>query len=133
MEEPLELDATARSVIYEHSLAAYPREACGLLLGSNRRAMRAVSCRNMAAEPDRFELHPEDFLAAELEAETVNLEVVGVWHSHPDQPAVPSERDRENAYPAWIHVICRVDATEDTSLRAWHLDQGRFVEQLIMP
>ncbi len=133
MEDGLRLTAAARAVIQECSLAAHPREACGLLIGTTDHAQRAVPCRNLAVEPDRFELHPEDFLAAELEAQAQGLAVIGVWHSHPDQPAVPSERDRLDAYDGWVHLICSVDAHEVDSLRSWRIAQGKFTELPIGP
>ena len=130
----LHVSAAACSVIHEHSIAAYPREACGLLIGAagaNSPVLRALSCRNRAEEPNRFELHPEDFLAAEMEASASGLAVIGVWHSHPDQPAVPSEVDRVDAYHAWVHLICSVDAGEVRSLRSWRLVKGHFTEQAV--
>jgi proteasome lid subunit RPN8/RPN11 len=121
MEDSITFEPAVRSVICEQSRAAYPREACGLLIGSRLHALQAVPCRNMATEADRFQLHPEDFLRAELDAQAADLAVIGVWHSHPGEPAVPSQRDLKDANPAWTHVICRVDDTGVTSLRAWRL------------
>ena len=115
-------------MIYEASRAAYPREACGLLIGSKQRATRAAECRNLATERDRFELHPEDFLKAELEARAAGLAVIGAWHSHPDQPAIPSARDLENAFEAWVHVICSVTASEVRELRGWRRSGSNFTE-----
>ena len=131
MDQPIEIAAAARSIIHERSLAAYPREACGLLIGTSSRALLAVACRNLSVEPDRFELHPEDFLAAELSAEAQGVAVLGAWHSHPDQPAVPSEIDLENAYHAWVHVICSVDARGVRALRGWSIAERTFTERPI--
>lgn len=72
---------------YDHAMREYPREACGLvvLVGSER---RYVACRNLAGSGDHFVMDPEDYLAADEQGE-----IVGVVHSHPDGPALPSRAD----------------------------------------
>lgn len=115
--------------------ACYPREACGLLLG--RRAAGRLEivdvreARNLAAERahERFELDPVDHLAAEEHAAAHGLEVVGVWHSHPDRPARPSAADRATAWAGWLHLIVSVARGEPEGFRAWSLVDGDLVEQ----
>ncbi|QDV06168.1 hypothetical protein Poly30_16730 [Planctomycetes bacterium Poly30] len=133
--KPLRLSAEVCAAIAEESQAAYPREACGLLLGSRGHdrdeATVAARCRNLAAAPKRFEVHPEDFLAAELRAEDEGLIVLGVWHSHPDEPAIPSESDRAGAYSSWCYVIAEARGGSIGSVRAWQLEAGRFEERVL--
>ena len=68
--------------------------------------------------------------AAEREAEERGLELVGIYHSHPDAPAVPSEYDREHAWPNSAYVIVSVEDGRAGGLRAWLLteDRSRFDE-----
>jgi len=129
------LPGPLRADIAEWSRARYPREACGLLLG--RRSEERVEvvevreARNLATERahERFELDPVDHLAAEEHAAAHGLEVVGVWHSHPDRPAHPSAADRDGAWSGWSHLIVAVGRGAVLDLRAWRLVGGRFVEQ----
>ena len=100
----LELPARLGARVLKLARARYPDEACGLLIG-RRCATRARvelvrEARNVAAARarERYELDPVDHLAAEELARSLGLEVVGVWHSHPDHPALPSETDRERAW-----------------------------------
>lgn len=81
----------AYEAVMAHAQAEYPREACGLLVRVKRRVVYRP-CRNAAPlsqVKDRFQVHPEDYAAAEDEGT-----VLAVVHSHPDADCHPSEADR---------------------------------------
>jgi proteasome lid subunit RPN8/RPN11 len=130
--------AAIRSRIEGWARAEYPREACGLLIGRTHapgatEVLRAVRCGNMSLDHahERYELDPLDQLRAEEEAQAAGLAVVGVWHSHPDQPAEPSETDRAAAWEGWSYVILAVAATGAGELRSWRLHGPAFVEEAL--
>lgn len=137
MSHALVLLPPVRTAIAAWVRDGYPDETCGLMLGSSRddrcRITRAVQGRNVVAgrRRDRFELAPEDFLAADREAGRLGLEVVGVWHSHPDHPAEPSATDREFAWPGWSYLIVSVGAGGVRDWRSWRLDGEAFAEEVI--
>jgi proteasome lid subunit RPN8/RPN11 len=129
----LQFTADLRRTLGGWAQRGHPREACGLLLGrwnlADAAIVEAVEARNAAADPRRrFELDPADHLAAELRARALGLEVVGVWHSHPDAPACPSALDRAAAWSGWIHVIVSVSTSGVSELRAWRLGTGEPIE-----
>lgn len=113
----------------------YPDETCGLLLGLHNAARCSVvaqhAARNLNREraTDRFELDPQDYLLAEEFAEDGGIEVVGVWHSHPDHPARPSETDRAMAWPGWSYLILSVTAGGVVDVRSWRLAGHDFSEE----
>ena len=115
----------------------YPRETCGLLLGVRRGDEHVVSqvlrARNLNVEraEDRYELDPEDFLSADREARAAGLDIVGIWHSHPDHPARPSATDRDGAWPGWSYVIVSVGREGVGEIRSWRLNGGDFEEEEI--
>jgi len=93
---------------------AYPHECCGLLLGvddgDGKRALEAWPVANewtadvalTEAEDahslrDRFYIPPKAYLQADRAARSRGLDIVGCYHSHPDDRAQPSERDRVGA------------------------------------
>lgn len=123
-----------REVVAVASLG-YPNETCGLLLGrcTARECMvlgqRAVANAVRERAFDRFEIAPLDYLAAENAAAAAGLALVGVWHSHPDHPAFPSELDREMAWPDWSYVILAVNERGVVDLRSWRLAGQRFFEE----
>lgn len=117
--------------------AGYPDETCGLLLGRGERACCDVlaqwPARNLNRERarDRFELDPLDYLAAEEAAAAAGILLVGVWHSHPDHPAQPSETDRAMAWPGLSYLILSVAATGVVDLRSWRIEGREFCEMEI--
>lgn len=129
------LPAAVRAELETQAGGGYPEETCGLLLGVNEaagcRVVRQHPARNVNRERagDRFELDPRDYLAAEQAAAADGLLVVGVWHSHPDHPAQPSETDRQLAWPGWSYVILSVQAGRVVALRSWRLDGDAFFEE----
>lgn len=133
----LTLPEDARAELETMVRKGYPLETCGLLVG--RRASdqvdvrTVVQARNLNREraADRYELDPRDFLAADEHARANGLEIVGVWHSHPDHPARPSETDRTAAWEGWSYMIISVTRDGVADLRSWRLDSEQFVEESI--
>lgn len=129
------LPPAVRAELEAAATAGYPDETCGLLLGLNDArgcriaAQRTARNLNRVRAADRFELDPQDYLAAENEAARAGLEVVGIWHSHPDHPARPSETDRAMAWPGWSYVILAVAPGRRADLRSWRLAGQAFVEE----
>ncbi len=115
----------------------YPYETCGLLVGDQSkgcvRLVRVVGTRNLniARARDRYELDPMDFAAADGEARRDGLEIVGIWHSHPDHPALPSQTDRTQAWEGWSYVIASVTKEGVVDLRSWRLEDEIFIEEVI--
>lgn len=62
------------------------RECCGLVTVPAGK-MTYRRCRNVAADASEFEIHPEDYIAAEVEG------IVGVVHSHLHGSPAPSMAD----------------------------------------
>lgn len=116
----------------------YPHETCGLLVGRQTarqaEARQVVAARNLNTERahDRYEIDPEDFLCADRNARAEDLEIVGVWHSHPDHPALPSETDRAAAWQGWSYVIVSVTRDGIAELRSWRLNGEQFEEEAIL-
>lgn len=107
---------------------AFPREACGLLLGrrdgERLRVSRMLPADNVAADPFRgFELDPALRFRVEREQRAGGEDLLGHWHSHPTGRAEPSATDRAMQYePDLVWLICGVDAEGMTRLKAWQPD-----------
>ena len=118
---------------------SYPEEGAGFLLGLDGVARRVVSLypltntREEAARRNRYLITPQDYLKGEMEAETLGLDIIGVYHSHPDHPNRPSEFDREWAQPFFSYVITSVQAGRAVESRSWRLseDRAQFIEEII--
>jgi len=83
-----------------------PEEACGLLAGIERRVTLVMPIENQLHSPVRFSMEPRAQLKAFLDIDQENLQLVGIFHSHPAGPAHPSYTDIEEFYyPGAVSVI----------------------------
>jgi len=122
--------------INEHVEKAYPEEGAGFLIGDEGEVKEIVALSNARedeARHNRFLITPEEYLKAELKADSLGLSLIGVFHSHPDCPNVPSEYDREWAQPFFSYIITRVDEGKAVSHRSWRLveDRSKYDEEEI--
>lgn len=117
--------------IRTHGRERYPHECCGLMLGKFGDGAKSVldlvpvdNARDDSPH-NRYLIAPSDLLRTEREARSRGLDIVGVYHSHPDHPARPSEFDREHALPWYSYVILSVDAGEPRDVTSWLLRDDR--------
>ena len=124
----------------------YPHECCGLLLGEfDGDRKRAVEVWPVANEwtaevgltgsedahslRDRFYIPPMAYLKADKAARSRGLDIVGCYHSHPDDQARPSERDRVGASgvgggTSFSFLVLSVIDSIPGQLTSWLLSQG---------
>jgi proteasome lid subunit RPN8/RPN11 len=114
--------------ISAHVEIAYPEEGAGFLLGVEgevREIIALPNAREDEARHNRYLITPEDYLKAEMRAAETGVDLIGVFHSHPDCPNEPSEFDREWAQPFFSYIISRVDSGKAVSHRSWRLTEDR--------
>jgi proteasome lid subunit RPN8/RPN11 len=124
----------------DHAKQTYPFECCGLLVGKfntgNEREIieiHGVENRDKSRAHDRYEIDPGDFYRIDKEASSKGMEIVGVYHSHPDHPDKPSAVDREIASATYSYIIISVNQGEEVSARSWKFEEisEPFVEEEI--
>jgi proteasome lid subunit RPN8/RPN11 len=137
----LYLKESTRKNIRNHGEKAYPNECCGLLLGTITDDKHDVSdilpivnAREPGEQYHRFVITPEDFMQGELEAMKRSLDIIGIYHSHPDHPAVPSEYDREHALPFYSYIITSIEQGNSVDFTSWELSEDRtqFLQEEII-
>ena len=113
--------------IHGHGAQTYPEEDAGFLLGADgteRVVADTVELKNTReadARRTRYLIGPEQYRRAEMEAEARKLEVIGIFHSHPDHPARPSEADRAAAWSGLSYVIVAVESTGGEGKKIVHV------------
>lgn len=136
----LEIPLPVLEQIHAHGEAAYPEEGAGLLLGwvkgDNKQVtdiLRLSNAREDSARHNRYLLTADDYLLGEQQAARLGLDVLGVFHSHPDHPNRPSEFDREWAMPWFSYLITSVESGVALGSRSWRLaeDREQFQEEEI--
>jgi proteasome lid subunit RPN8/RPN11 len=154
------LDPDNLQGIRAHAEQTYPEECCGLLVGQTavdgtdvRQVVHCVAADNgwdaeaaatvgsLSSSPEaearetkgnRYWIAPALMLRVQKEARDRNLDIVGVYHSHPDHVAVPSECDRTLAWPGYSYIIVAVTQGKATDLRSWHLDAQHQFQPEVM-
>lgn len=132
------LSNEAVEVINTDGIAAFPNECCGFLYGhekDGRQITLAVPVTN-SKEGDqrrRFEISPLEYMRAEQFALQNDTTLLGVYHSHPNHPAIASEHDLAVAMPYFSYVIVSVINGEVADLKSWRLkDEERvFLEEKV--
>lgn len=137
----ISLSDSHQDEIRRHGERDYPFECCGLMLGRFEAGHKVVletyaisNAREEEAKRNRFLIRPEELLRGEKYAREKGLEVVGFYHSHPDDRAIPSQYDLEHAWPTYSYVVTSVENGQAVALRSWEMesDRSRFNEEEIL-
>ena len=142
--------------IETHAQTSYPEECCGLLLGTiegdHPRVIEvretenawtpnimegvenAVSSEHQPlSRKNRFSIDPYVLLQVQKEIRDRNLNIIGIYHSHPDHPAIPSAFDREIAWPDYSYIIASLRKGKVTEIKSWKLqDNQQFAPENII-
>jgi proteasome lid subunit RPN8/RPN11 len=110
-------------------------ECCGFFFGyessTSRTITHAMVVNNCTSLNKRtyFEISIEDYMRAERFADSRNLRLLGVYHSHPNHPAIPSECDLEMALPGFSYIIISVIDKTFTTIKSWQLTEHLQFEE----
>ncbi|MEY3051664.1 MAG: hypothetical protein RLY31_1449 [Bacteroidota bacterium] len=124
----LSIDPAVAAVIRRQAELNYPYECCGFLFGTDvpHRHMAVALPVDNNKEGDqrrRFEISVRDYMRAEAYAAQHDLTLLGVYHSHPDHPAIASEHDLAVAMPFFSYVIISVRNGCAADLKSWRLQE----------
>ncbi|MBD1913280.1 MULTISPECIES: M67 family metallopeptidase [unclassified Leptolyngbya] len=142
----LHLSAAQFQQIRRHAEGTYPEECCGLLLGTLQPDLKTMVSEvwpvqnawdaSLVSEyglpdpstaphsrGDRYWVDPKDLLKAQRYGREQQIDVVGIYHSHPDHPPKPSECDRQMAWPRYSYLILSVQKGDVCDFSSWTLDE----------
>jgi proteasome lid subunit RPN8/RPN11 len=122
----------------DHALESYPMECCGFVFGKDQpdgRIITEVHTTPNSKQGDqrrRFEVDPRDYLKAERYALEKDITLLGIYHSHPDHPAVPSKHDLKQAVPFFSYLILATEKEQVKKTTSWQLYHEQFEEEEIV-
>jgi len=115
----------------EHATTTFPDECCGFMFGGidNGNIKVELISKVLNTHPDfktrRFLISPDDYMNAENYADENGYALVGVYHSHPNHPAIPSDIDRQAALPGFSYIIFSIMDGKPSDVAAWELLEDR--------
>lgn len=128
----LQITPAVQYEMVEHCFEAYPLEGCGLLAAAGDVVSKCYPVANVAASARVYELHSEEYLAADKDASENGLEIVGVFHSHTHTEAYPSPTDVAKApVPDWHYVLVSF-AVEQPEVRSFRIIDAEITEEPIV-
>jgi proteasome lid subunit RPN8/RPN11 len=117
----------ALDAIRAHGVADFPYECCGALIEVNGTLVEAPALKNTTGggATRRFRIGPDGYREAEARAAEFGGRLAGFYHSHPNEPARPSQYDLDHAWPNLTYIIISVNAGKPGDITAWHLRDDR--------
>ena len=110
----IEIATEPWQTMVRHAEKTYPNECCGAMLGrlngGSKLVTEAIPMENAYAgeQAARYELRPEDLLEADRQARARGLDLIGIFHSHPDCDAYFSTTDLKNSCPWYSFVVLSI-------------------------
>jgi len=121
----IRIESEAWAAMVRHAREAYPNECCGAMLGSIEDSAKAVQVAMPlenafeGAQAARYELRPQDLLAADKAARERSMDLIGIYHSHPDCDAYFSRTDLQNSCPWYSFVVLSIQKGEFHHANSW--------------
>lgn len=125
------------SKILAHGEQTFPEECCGVLIGKLENGSfqvdeaRAMRNTNEGSKNTRFNIDPFDLIKLEDELDEQGRLMIGIYHSHPNHPAKPSETDLKFAWPNLSYIVLRVDDGKADKITSWTLQQTNETKKFV--
>lgn len=112
----------------DHVNRHLPAEACGLLAGTEDQVINIYPVTNILHSPVRYRMDPQEQLSAFQDIDVAGLEMLGIYHSHPNGPEIPSATDIAEAYyPEAVYLIWSL-STGEWRCRGFKIEKGAVNE-----
>lgn len=126
--ERLHIPEEFRQSMIDHVSAVLPEEGCGVLIGKNNLVEKNLPITNQAHSQNRYFMEPVELVHAFEQMDSLNLDLLAIYHSHPNGPQIPSETDiKEFFYPGVVTLILTPHETRWT-IRAFEIKNNTFFE-----
>jgi len=112
----------------EQARTEAPIEACGILAGTNGRVEKLYKMTNAERRGDHFMMEPREQFAVVRDIRSSSLELLAIYHSHPETPARPSAEDIRLALtPNAVYVILSLQNGNAPALKGFRVDNGTVI------
>jgi len=109
----------------EHAREGFPLEICGILGGTGDTVAKLFRMTNTDASNEHFMMEPKEQFAVVKELRALGMSMLGIYHSHPETPARPSEEDVRLALtPQVSYLIASLAEPGEPVLRSFRIGAG---------
>ena len=89
------LSQSDRKILTEHAETEKPNESCAMLFGNDNLVSEIFLTKNIRESPVSFTISNEQLIEGYKTAEEKKVEVIAIFHSHPNSDAYPSNTDKK--------------------------------------
>jgi len=115
--------------ILEHCDREYPNEACGILAGRGSRVEKVYSLKSERPSPTSYQIDSQEQFRVFREMREAEMDLVGIYHSHPSGQPYPSSTDVELAfYPEAVYVIVSLIERRHPRMKGYTIVDGVITE-----
>jgi proteasome lid subunit RPN8/RPN11 len=126
----IQVQTGALQSMVDHARQDSRVECCGLLAGREGIITRALPAENVAVNrATRYEVAPKQIVHLMREIRAAGLEMLGIYHSHPNVRSEPSETDIATVgYPDAAYFIISSAVDGEMPVRAFLIQDGQVAE-----
>lgn len=89
------LKQSDKKILSQYSENQKPKESCALLFGKDNQVLDIFLTENIDESPVNFTISNEQLIEGYNIAEKKKMDVIGIFHSHPNSDAFPSNTDKK--------------------------------------
>lgn len=109
--------------IFLHAKRARPVEACGYLAGKGNVVTELFPMKNLDESSTHFTMDPAEQFKILKETRNKGLDIIAIYHSHPDTPARPSDEDIRLAFDPNISYV--IASLVDNSIKSFKIKENK--------
>lgn len=93
--QKIKLSESNKKILSEYSENQKPNESCALLFGKDNTVQDFFLTENIEKSPVNFTISNKQLIEGYKMAEEKKMDVIAIFHSHPDSEAYPSNTDKK--------------------------------------
>lgn len=118
--------------IIDQAIAGAPREICGLMGGRDGKVETLFPATNTDKSNLTYMVDPQEQFKIMKAIRDNNMELVGIYHSHPASEAYPSPTDCRLAFYEQAHYVIVSLKDDDPVIRAYEIIDGKITESTVI-
>ena len=115
----------------DHALEGFPLEVCGILGGTGDTVSAIYRMVNTDASNEHFMMSPKEQFAVIKDLRAKGLDMLGIYHSHPETPARPSEEDIRLALTPDVSYLIISLAAKPPEIKSFKISNGNVQPEAI--